>query len=275
MSVTEIFRGFTTPRRAATTEDEVRMLSSAKPLSIDEDDWKLAGWSWGKPGPRILLVHGWDSRASHLGRFIEPLCRRGFQVWAFDGPAHGDSGGTSSSVVHYGKALLRIASEFGPFDGVIAHSVGSPAALYAFRHGMRVKSSVHIAGPSSLERVIQRLAHATGIGAQEAAQLRAMVEEDIGGPISEMDLEQLAPSLTHSGLILHDPADREIPYEESERLGDAWPSARLIPVQGVGHRRIILQKEVVDAALEHFVTTIPPMPADTGNPANAIARSAA
>lgn len=272
MSVMEIFRGFTTPRRAATTEDEVRMLSSAMSLSMEGEDGKLAGWSWGKHGPRVLLVHGWDSRASHLGRFIEPLCRRGFQVFAFDGPAHGDSEGRSSSVVHYGRALLRIASEFGPFDGVIAHSVGSPAALHAFRHGMRVKSSVHIAGPSSLDRVIQRLAHATGIDAQETAQLRAMYEEHIDGPISGMDLEELAPFLTHSGLVLHDPADREIPYEESERLCEAWPSARLIPVQGVGHRRIILQKEVVDAAVEHFVTTIPPISA---NPANPLARSAA
>lgn len=273
MSVTEIFRGFTTPRRAAATDHEVRMLSSATQLSLEREDGKLAGWSWGKPGPRVLLVHGWDSRASHLGRFIEPLCRRGFQVWAFDGPAHGESGGTSSSVVHYGRALLDIASQFGPFDGVIAHSVGSPAALYAFRHGMRVKSSVHIAGPSSLERVIQRLAQATGIDALETAQLRTLYEEHIGGPVSGMDLEELAPSLTHSGLIVHDPADREIPFEESERLRDAWPSARLIPVQGVGHRRIILQIEVVNAAVEHLVTTIPPMSASLAN--NPLARSAA
>lgn len=272
MSVTEIFRGLTTPRRAATTEDEVRMLSAATSLSIEGEDGTLAGWRWGNSGPRVLLVHGWDSRASHLGRFIEPLCRRGFQVVAFDGPAHGDSEGTSSSVVHYGRALLRITSECGPFHGVIAHSVGSPATLYAFRHGMRVKCSVHIAGPSSLDRVLQRLAYATGIDAQGEAQLRAMFEKHIGGPVSQMDLEELAPFLTHSGLILHDPADREIPYEESERLRDAWPSARLVPVQGVGHRRIILQKEVVDAAVEHFVTAVPPVMA---NPTHMLARSAA
>ncbi|WP_151637524.1 alpha/beta fold hydrolase [Noviherbaspirillum aerium] len=257
MNALDVFRGLSEPRRIELTEAEAQLLRSGTPQSFPAGEGALAGWSWGTAGPRILLVHGWESRASHLGQWVAPLCRAGFQVWGFDGPAHGDSPGTLSSVVHHGKALLEIAGAYGPFSGVVAHSVGSPAALYAFHNGMRVCSSVHIAGPASLERVIHRFAQAAGLDAVGTDQLHRLTEAHIGQPIASMELGALVDGLRHPALLLHDPADHEVPYAESCALTEIWRGARLVAIPGVGHRRIIAHTEAIAAAVAHLASTIP------------------
>lgn len=257
MNALDVFRGLSEPRRAELTEVEEQLLRSGTPQSFRSGDDTLAGWSWGTTGPRILLVHGWDSRGSHLGQWVAPLRRAGFQVWAFDGPAHGDSTGKQSSVVHYGKALLEIGRTYGPFSGLVAHSVGSPAALYAFHNGMRVCSSVHIAGPASLERVIHRFAQAAGLDAAGTSQLHRLTEAHIGQPIVSMELDALIEGFRHPALLLHDPTDREVPYAESCALAEMWRGAQLVAIPGAGHRRIIAHPQAIAAAVAHLASTIP------------------
>lgn len=257
MNKLEVLRGLSEPRRVALTEVEMQLLRSGTPHTVQANGYTLAGWSWGNPGPRVLLVHGWDSRASHLGQFIAPLCRAGFQVWAFDGPAHGDSTGNLSSVVHHGKAILAIAGAFGPFDGLVAHSVGSPAALYAFHKGLRVRGSVHIAGPASLKRVLLRIAHAIELTVAGIEKLIRDTEAHIGQPVDSMELDALADGFRHPALLLHDPADREVPYAESCALADAWRGAKLVDIAGAGHRRIIGHPEAIAVSVGHLAYNIP------------------
>lgn len=257
MDAKTVFQLLTRPRRGAATADDVACLRSGTARRATVQGHGLAGWSWGDAGPRIMLVHGWESRASHLGHFVEPLRAAGFQVWAFDAPAHGDSPDSPASVVHHGKALLRIAQEHGPFDGVLAHSAGSPAALYAFRHGMRVASSVHVAGPASLERVVRRLARAGALDVEETGKLLAMMEAFIGQALASMELEALADGLRHPALLLHDPADPEVPYEETALLAQSWHGAKLVRMDGAGHRRIIRDPRTIAQTLAHFLETIP------------------
>jgi pimeloyl-ACP methyl ester carboxylesterase len=152
---------------------------------------------------------------------------------AFDAPAHGQSDGETSSVVDIGRAMLAIARAHGPFDAVVAHSVGSPAALYAFAHGLTTRASVHIAGPASLERVLIARSRLAGLPA------------DIQAKIADMELESLARGFRHPALLLHAPDDGEIPFAESEALNRAWPGSRLVPLPGLGHRRIIGAAETI------------------------------
>ena len=256
MDISGLFQAFSTPRRAQSAAVDASLLVSARRQWVTHDNLELAGLCWGSAGPKVLLVHGWESCAIHLGGFVEPLLGAGFQVYAFDAPAHGDSQGKTASVFHIGRALLAIAQKHGPFDGLVAHSVGSPAALYAFRYGMTVKASVHVAGPSSLERVLGRLSETVGLDSSDFQRLRAMVEAHAGTPIAEMELENLAPALKHAGLLLHDPQDGEVPFTESVILRAAWPQARLAEVHGSGHRRIISHPQTIKVALDHLKMSI-------------------
>ena len=71
--------------------------------------------------------------------------------------------------------------------------------------------------------------------------------EDIWSRISA---EENARGLSAPALIIHDRDDRDVPWQSSERLAQAWPGAELLYTQGLGHRRILrdpaLLQRVVD-----------------------------
>lgn len=243
---------FLHPRRAAMqVEDD--LVPGAAPFAFDYDGMQLRGQVAGEGAKTVLLVHGWESRAAHLHGFLSALQQAGFRVAAFDGPAHGNSEGKKGDVAEMGKAVLAARESIGRIDAVIAHSAGSPAALYAMTHGLRVAASVHLAGPASFERVLQRFAAACGLDDAAFLRFRGLVHEALGIDPALLEEDAITRGLDHPALLIHDAADKEVPFEESRRLQARWPGAELVPVTGLGHRRIIQDGEVIRNAVTFLV----------------------
>lgn len=235
---------FSAPERVALSAAEKAALAGAAEPPLRHEGLKLARWTLGA-GPRVVLVHGWNSRGSHLLGFVQPLVDAGFAVTLFDLPGHGDSGGHAASVVHAGRALRTVMTTLGNVHAVIGHSMGSAAALLAFAHGLQVKRSVHLAGPSSLTPMVKGIAKAQGLGPADAAAFAGWVEGFIGTRIGCVDLERLQHGLRHPGLIVHDAEDRTVPFAASQALHAAWPGSRFAPVTGLGHRRLLADTDVI------------------------------
>lgn len=244
MDTQAILRAFFTPKRPALALEEAQLLSTGTSSGAEIDGQDIPTWSWGA-GPRVLLVHGWDSRGAHLGRFVPALLERGLAVTLYDAPAHGDTTGQMTSVVHMGRALKAVARSLGEIHAVIGHSAGSAAALWAFNHGLGVTRSVHLAGPSTLEHLMQAAARMASLGAEQYLAFRAAAAEFMGCPVEDLSVERLTPSLRHPSLIVHDAEDPLIPFEESQALHARWPLSTLKAVRGVGHRRILVDQQVM------------------------------
>lgn len=250
--VLEIFNALTRPRRRPGSAEDMQALSDATRHTINYKAKSLAVWSWGE-GPPVLLLHGWESRASHMAGFVPELTRAGLSAIALDAPAHGESDGDTTDVVDYGRAVITAAAHFGSFAAVIAHSVGSAAALYAYAHGVSVEASVQLCGPASLKRVLRRGGAASGLSAIEVSRLEAMMEAHLGLPLEEMELSSLCAGMVHPALIVHDPKDRELCVGESHTLAAAWPGSTLSLVSDLGHRRILRDPSVISSAVG-FIT---------------------
>lgn len=250
-----VLHAFTHPARRPATPADLQALASATRHNVTHAGQTLAAWRWGSGAP-VLLLHGWESRASHMAAFVPALLAAGLSAVALDAPAHGDSPGDSSNVVAYGQAVACAAQQLGPLAGVIAHSVGSAAALHAYAHGVNVPASVHLCGPSSLKRVVRGMGRAAGLDAADVVQLEQLMAEQVGVPLSVMDLDQLLPVQPPATLVLHDPQDPEMPYTESLALVQAWPHARLVPIEGVGHRRILREPAVIAQAVGFIQATL-------------------
>jgi pimeloyl-ACP methyl ester carboxylesterase len=123
--------------------------------------------------------------------------------------------------------------------------MGSAAALLAFAHGVRVRRSVHLAGPSSLTPMVKGMARAHGLGPSDAAAFAGWVEGFIGTRMAYVDLDRLQHGLRHPGLIVHDREDRTVPIAASEALHAGWPGSSFETVTGLGHRRLLLDATVI------------------------------
>lgn len=248
-SIEAACKSFAVPDRVLASGKEVDWLSKGKRARLMVGADQVVYWTFGN-GPRVLLVHGWCSRGSHLLSFVEPLLSMGFSVTLFDAPGHGDSSGEVSSMVHAGRAVRALAEEIGHVRAVIGHSAGSMAALWAFANGVSVARSVHIGGPSSLTQIVNGSAHLHGLDRQQTQAFSAWVESFVGVPLHSLDLPTLIAGALAPGLIIHDVDDRVVDIRQSQLLHAAWPTSRLVVTSGLGHRRILTDPYTVATAVE-------------------------
>lgn len=249
-----VCQAFAVPERIAATWSEVSFLGKGWQASLDVDGNRLAFWMYGC-GPVILLMHGWSSRGSRLMGFVKPLIAAGFSVAVLDAPGHGHSSGAGSSVIHAGKAALKLAGHLGDVYGVIAHSAGSTAALWALCNGLSVQRSVHVCGPSSMTTVVLEIARAHCLNDRQTAEFCVWVEAFMGVTLASIDLPALAMGLKHSGLIVHDGDDRVVPVAQSRALHGAWRRSTLIETRGLGHRRILSDAHIIECAVRFMMPT--------------------
>lgn len=239
---------FRTPRRQLSHKprrpEELAVLLNARPLCLRFDGLELAGYEWrprygASDSAPILLMHGWEGRASQFAQLIETLLRQGHRVIAFDAPGHGDSPGGESTVGAFADLVLEIDHAHGPFQAAIGHSMGGAAVLAAATRGLRADKVVAISAPASLRRAATRGARALGLPDRALRPFLQFVAEANGRPLEALDFDRLLPPPDLAVLLLTDPHDGEVPASESAAVAGVWPNARLRHIAGVGHRRIL------------------------------------
>lgn len=199
---------------------------------------RVAGHVWGE-GPTALLVHGWGGHSGQMTPLVDPLMAAGFRVVAIDLPGHGESAGRLSSLVHCAAALAGAAALFGPIRGLVAHSFGAAASTWAMSRGLAVERAVFFAPPARFDSFWLRFR--TGVGLSPAVMERMLLEAEswLEVRFDGMAPADLAPRMTAPLLVLHDPQDREMLFEEGAELARRWPGAALARAEGCGHLRIL------------------------------------
>ncbi|MCP4201208.1 MAG: alpha/beta hydrolase [bacterium] len=207
-------------------------------------------WVWGTGSRTVLLAHGWSGRGLQLGAFVEPLLARGYRVVTHDAPAHGEASGRTASMPAFAAALGAVARRFEPVEAVIAHSLGSTAAIYALAERELSADRVVAISPSArLHAIRERFGELTGFPPPVVDRMRRAFEDRLGFEWDASEPLRLAPGMPMPLLVIHDSMDRFISHREGAELADAWPEASLITTTGLGHHRILRDPEVVKAAI--------------------------
>jgi len=208
----------------------------------------LAAWVWGA-GPTVLLAHGWSGHAGQMSSFVRPLVDGGFRVVAFDQPAHGQSSGRRTTVLRMAEALQSIGRVAGPLHGVVAHSLGATATTLALFDNLPASRVVLIAPPADAPYFVRKLAAFLDLSAERTEGTLAQVQREVGAHLDALDLRRIGGWLRQPALILHDISDREVPFDHGRAIAEAWPAARLIPLAGLGHTRLLADAGVVRASV--------------------------
>lgn len=251
-----VLRDFTQPQRHAALVRPDTPGDPPEQLTFPFEGQRLTVWRWGHSQelarPRVLFVHGWEDDSTLWMNWVRAYLERGVEVLSLDLPAHGHSTGTTTTAVQAGRAVASVAAPFGPLAQVVGHSMGSAALLTAFWLGLRVRHSVHIAGPSVLTHMVQGAARRAQLDKDDTATFVSAFEALLGGPTTDWDIAALDTGLQHPGLIAYDPNDRRVPATESALLHAHWPDSTLLALDGAGHRRIVESTALQQAALAAF-----------------------
>jgi pimeloyl-ACP methyl ester carboxylesterase len=243
----QVLQAFLTPRPPRAPGPH--FLPGAERLHVDTPSGRVALQRLGQ-GPAVLLLHGWEGQAADLAAFAAPLLTAGFQVLAMDLPAHGDSEGRQTSIPHSARALCAVGGALGPMRAVIAHSVGSAVLAEALHAGLQAERAVLIAAPAHYASYASQVGALAGLDAAGIARLLDLLSEPLGIDIHEVSLPRRAASLAQPALFIHSADDRIVAIADSEASAAAWPGARHLRLDGLGHRRILQEPAVVAEALQ-------------------------
>lgn len=245
-------RLFFTPPRPRPSRGE-SVLRVGRRFDVRVDGRRVAAWRFGR-GPAVVLLHGWAGRAAQMTSFVAPLLGRGLSVVALDAPGHGRSPWGRSSAVDFARALRAVAAEVGPVHGIVAHSLGAAAVALALREGLRVER-VALLGPAAFPPVwFGRFAAALGIPASVAHRAKARSERRLGLRWDDLHVPTMAASFAARALIVHDRQDDEVPFGDGAAIAAAWPGARLVETEGLGHLRVLRDARVIEQVAA-FVAT--------------------
>jgi pimeloyl-ACP methyl ester carboxylesterase len=151
----------------------------------------------------------------------------------------------------------QVAEALGGVHAVVAHSMGAAATAAALREGLELARVVLLAPADDPRKAVAFFAQRLQLTQEVLARMTARVEQRVGRTFADYDVRGFAPLLKVPALVFHDVEDTEVDFSSGEAIARAWPGARLVPTEGLGHNRILYTPAVVQQAVAFVAESHP------------------
>jgi len=244
---------FRTPQRRA-KKKPTAIFNEAEKMEFVLDDIPIHGYRWNKgASKRVLIIHGFESSIVNFEQYIRPLIKKGYEVLAFDAPAHGKSGGKTISAPLFAKMIVTIYQAFGPIHSFIAHSFGGLAlslALEKTDHDANYKM-VLIAPSTETKTAIDQFFACLQLKPAVRKEFDKLIAELGGNPAEWYSVHRAVKNIKAEVLWLHDEDDLQTPVDDALKVKEEnLPHVTFIITKGLGHRRIYRDHKVMQQVLD-------------------------
>lgn len=248
------FELFCTPYPGTNKTKTPAVFEKAEKLHLKMGDYQLVGYRWNHPQPKkALIIHGFSSTIKKFDHFVSPLLKKGYEVIAFDAPAHGESSGKTINAFIYKDMIHAVYEQFGPVHSFIAHSFGG-LALSLFMEKQKYqdnKKMVLIAPATETESALKSFAEFLKLDEEVTEEVRTIIQKASGRRIDQISIRSMAPEIKAEVLWIHDEDDDITPWADAAKIQqDAHPNFQFMLTKGLGHRRIYKDSKVKKAVME-------------------------
>lgn len=243
-------RIFFTPLKYRVPQKEKEFSARAEMFAIHAAGRRIQCYAWGK-GPVVIVVHGWAGRATQFRKITEAFVDAGYRVVGFDGPAHGRSEGKKTNILEFEETLKNLYATVGTPEGLIAHSFGGGAVLYAAMNGLPVKRLVNIASPTIGDEIIKTYLRAVHGSWQTGEFFKRWMLKTYGKPFDHFTSIHFVRHLPARVdlLLVHDTDDAEVILHHATEQKKVYPSTQVLITEGLGHTRILKDENVARACV--------------------------
>ena len=243
----------TIPKRKLCQLERV-LLAKAEKLNVKNGASRVRAYRWGTGQRRVLMCHGWEGSAATLLGFLDPLLASGCQVVALDAPGHGASSGRLSSLRRYSEAITKVWEQHGPFDAIVAHSIGAAAVVLSLSEKSQHQPKLAlIAGVARPESLLEAFCHHMHLSDATRSFLEGYVRHEVGRPFGQCGYRYNAAFRTAPVLLVHDRRDRVAPYSDMEETAHLFRNHERLATNGLGHKRILADRDVIDTVAKFLV----------------------
>ncbi len=226
----------------------------AEKVELLHDDIVVRGYYWkhAMPAKRVLICHGFQSRAYKFEQCVCMLIKAGFEVLAFDAPAHGISDGKRINAFTYSRIILDVEKKFGPLYALICHSFGGLAACFALEEMVDSnKKLVLIAPASETKSALKNFADLFSISKDAQTALEQLIFQIRQHDVSWYSINRAVKNISGSILWIHDTDDKQCPYIDSapSRNGNI-KNLQFMTTEHLGHNKIYRDAGVQAAVID-------------------------
>ena len=239
---------FSKPFRYKRPKREFPILSRAQRSTYLVQKLNKTVWCyhWSRKGPKIVLVHGWSSRATNFYEIIEKLILLDYNVYAFDAVAHGESKGIITNIPELIKTLEELIQEWGPVEAILGHSGGGFASAYVVAQNRQIKKLILISSFNKVTDVFKKYFEMIQLGEKARLLMLGYFTKLTGKKVQELSGELSAQAIRAKTLVIHDRNDKEVQVEDSIDIAKNLKNGQLILTEGLGHRRILRDEMVIN-----------------------------
>jgi len=230
------------------------VFEKAEKLHLIFKGHRLAGYRWNHPSEKkLLILHGFESSVINFDRYIKPLTRKGYEVLAFDAPAHGRSGGKKINPVLYKEMIYEVCKSYGPVHAFLAHSLGGMALSFYLEEVPHDETTKVVLIAPAVESVTAANSFFKFLQLNKVVrqQFDSMLEQLRGRPIEWYSIRRAAKNIRASVLFLQDKEDDMTPMRDvAPIIDEGYPNFRFMITEGLGHRRIYRDNKCAKAIID-------------------------
>lgn len=205
-------------------------------------------------GKKILITHGWISRAAYMVCLIDMLQQQGYEVYAIDFPAHGEAKGLQLPWMDAVAVIKETLNQHGPFHGVIGHSFGGSMLLNTlnlagqlpeWRLNHKPERAILIASPTQMRGPINHIAKKLKLSGHGYLKLRHLMQDQAKIDLSLVWLQNFvtrAPNIPF--LCIHGKLDKTVNPQESIKFCRKYQNADLRLLPNADHVSVLMDGRV-------------------------------
>lgn len=248
------FELFCTPQKR-NLKTPPKIFDEAEKLHFKLDGITIRGWRWNhsKEAPKVLIMHGFESSAINFDRYVRPLTRKGYEVLAFDAPAHGRSGGKQINAPLYKRTVQEINRHFGPIHSFMGHSFGGLGVSLALEEISHTKNYklVLVAPATETTSAIESFFKFLQLDPAIRPHFDQLIVHKGGVSPAWYSIRRAMKHIQAQVLWVHDKDDDITPLSDALKVkAENHPNIRFVITEGLGHRRIYRDNKVVKAITE-------------------------
>lgn len=208
------------------------------------------GFKWGSGKNKVLITHGWGSKAADFTEMITALRKiDDLVVIAFDAPGNGSSEGDLSNLLLYVEAIKSIALAFGEPDFFIGHSLGGMANVMAIREAnIKPKLLISLSPLARLKENFEASMSAVDVSHSAQDTFLNSFRLHFGSPATQFNLTDLY-DFEGKHWLAYDEHDLISPYGFIQEFLNFNPLTERRNYENIGHEKIIKSPEVIDDIL--------------------------
>jgi len=208
-------------------------------------------FSWGNGKTKVVLVHGWASKALDFFELITELRKiDDLEIIAFDAPGNGSSISEFSNLMLYAGSLKAIALNYAEPDIVIGHSLGGMANAIALQELLeKPKLLISIAPLIRLKENFEQSMDSVGVSQESQNKFFKNFSTEFPVPAEYFNLVNLYALEGIPHFLAYDPEDHISPYPFLKEFLNENPQIESKSYKDIGHYKILKSPDLIEDIL--------------------------